>query len=342
MNSGELEMIQIFHFQISKSQKFSNQTSMEYTKKDGIKKHFSLGQDDNALTWLIILIAIGFVAVNAIKIVMFMGGDSRGAQIANVSAENVAFHIQVLPLFALSTDLSMLAHHPWTLLTYMFAHESVLHVVSTLLWLWAFGYILQDLSGNRHLFPLFLYGGVIGGIIFLISSNAIHNFANGPLTLMLGSGASVMAIAIAATTLAPNFRIFPMINGGIPLWVIMLVYVAIDYTTIATQNGGTALAHLSGGVFGFFYMAQLKKGNDWSNGMVRLFNWAKDLGNPEKKYQNRDPKKDLFYKNEKEPFKIYPRPSQERLDDILDKINQIGYESLTEEEKNFLKKMGES
>jgi len=307
---------------------------MEYTQKAGRKSKFSLGQNDNALTWLVILIGMSFVTVSSIKIGMFM-------TVNDVTSANVDFHTNVLPLFALSSDVGMLAHHPWTLLTYMFAHESVFHVVSSLLWLWAFGYILQDLSGNRHLFPLFLYGGIIGGIVFLISSNAIHNFANGPLTLILGSGASVMAIAVATTTLAPNFRIFPMINGGIPLWVVMLVYIAIDYATIATENGGTALAHLSGGVFGFFYMAQLKKGKDWSSGMVRLYNWAKDFANPEKKYQERDPKADFFYKKEKEPFKIYPRPTQDRLDDILDKINQSGYESLTEEEKAFLKKMGE-
>ncbi|MFT4203207.1 MAG: rhomboid family intramembrane serine protease [Chitinophagaceae bacterium] len=313
---------------------------MEHTKKDRSKTRLSLGQDDNALTWLMILIAIGFIVVNAVKIVLFMGSDGRGATV-DVGMENVGFHTSVLPLFALSTDLSMLAHHPWTLLTYMFTHESVWHVISTLLWLWAFGYILQDLSGNRHLFPLFIYGGLVGGVIFLISSNAIHNFANGPLALMMGAGASVMAVAVATTALAPNFRIFPMINGGIPLWVIMLVYVAVDYATIATANGGTALAHLSGGIFGFFYMVQLKKGNDWSSGMVRFFNWAKDLANPEKKYKNEDPKTDLFYKKEKEPFKIYPRPSQDRLDEILDKINRTGYESLTEEEKIFLKKMSE-
>ncbi|WP_447642351.1 MULTISPECIES: rhomboid family intramembrane serine protease [Chitinophagaceae] len=313
---------------------------MEYTQKDSRKTRFSLGQDDNALTWLMILIGLGFVTVTAVKIVLFMGSDSRGAQLGNIGAENIAFHTNVLPLFVLSSDLNMLAHHPWTLLTYMFSHESVWHVVSSLLWLWAFGYILQDLAGNRHLFPLFLYGGLVGGIVFLISSNAIHNFAHGSTAFMMGSGASVMAISVATTKLAPNYRIFPMINGGIPLWVIMLVYVAIDYATIATQNGGTALAHLSGGIFGFFYMAQLRRGIDWSNPTVWLYNWAKDLANPEKKYKSNDPKADLFYKKEKEPYKIYPRPTQERMDDILDKINQTGYESLTEEEKDFLKKIG--
>ena len=307
---------------------------MEYTKRDGTRARFSLGQDDNALTWLILLVAMGFVVVNAVKIVLFLSGS-------DVAAANTDFHTHVLPLFALSTDLRMLARHPWTLLTYMFTHESVWHIVSTLLWLWAFGYILQDFSGNRHLFPLFLYGGLAGAVVFLISSNAIHNFSNGSLTLMLGSGASVMAIAVATTTLAPNFRIFPMINGGIPLWVVMLLYVAINYATIATENGGTALAHLSGGVFGFLYMAQLKKGNDWGNGMVRFFNWAKDLANPEKKYKARDPQTDLFYKKEKPPYKIYPRPTQDRLDDILDKINQTGYGSLTDEEKVFLQKISE-
>lgn len=310
---------------------------MEYTQQEGRKSKFTLGQDDNALTWLIIFVAVGFLVVNSVRIVMFMSGRN-----VDVAAADIDFHTNVLPLFGLSTDVGMLGHHPWTILIYMFSHLSVWHVITTLLWLWAFGHILQDLSGNRHLFPLFLYGGFIGGVIFLISSNAIHNFANGPLTLMLGSGASVMAIAVATTTLAPNFRIFQMINGGIPLWVVMLVYVAISYATIATQNGGTALAHLSGGIFGYFYMTQLKKGKDWSNGMVRFFNWAKDLANPEKKYGEKNPRTDLFYKKDKDPYTVFPRQTQERLDNILDKINQKGYESLTEEERNFLKKMGEN
>lgn len=305
---------------------------MAYMETEKRRSRLSLGQDDNALTWLIIFIGLGFLIVNSVKIGMFMNS-------AVVADANRDFHINVLPLFALSTNINMLASHPWTLLTYMFTHESVWHVFSSVVWLWAFGYILQDLSGNKHLFPLFLYGGLIGGIVFLISSNAIHNFANGPFTVMLGSGASVMAIAIATTTLAPNFRLFPMINGGIPLWVVMLVYVAVDYATIATENGGTALAHLSGGIFGFFYMTQLKKGTDWGSGMLRLFNWAKNFANPAKKYENQDVKNDLFYKNEKEPFKIYPRETQERLDSILDKINKKGMDGLSKDERDFLQKM---
>lgn len=293
----------------------------------------SFGSDYNALTWLVILIAIGFLTINSVKIVMFMS-------YADVKATNMYFHQTILPYFSLSPDLSYVGHHPWTLLLYMFSHEGVMSVLGTLIWLWGFGYLLQDLAGNKHLFPLFIYGGLAGALIFLISSNAIHNFANGMLIPMLGSGASVMAIAVAVTTLAPNYRILPMLNGGIPLWVIMVIFIAIDYATIATTNGSFALAHLAGGLVGFFYINALKKGKDWGAWMSRAFNWTNDLFNPEKKII-RENKEQFYYKVEKDPYKVFPRKSQDRVDELLDKINKTGFESLTEEEKAFLKKMSE-
>jgi len=46
----------------------------------------------------------------------------------------------------------------------------------------------------------------------------------------------------------------------------------------------------------------------------------------------------LFYKTERKPYTKTPNLSQQRIDEILDKINQHGFHSLTAEEKDLLKK----
>ncbi|WP_163615010.1 rhomboid family intramembrane serine protease, partial [Klebsiella pneumoniae] len=69
--------------------------------------------------------------------------------------------------FVLSPVPDTFFSRPWTFITAMFMHSSVWHLISTVLWLWAFGYILQDLAGNSRLIPLYLYGGFIGGLVFV-------------------------------------------------------------------------------------------------------------------------------------------------------------------------------
>ncbi|MES1215057.1 MAG: DUF6576 domain-containing protein [Bacteroidota bacterium] len=46
----------------------------------------------------------------------------------------------------------------------------------------------------------------------------------------------------------------------------------------------------------------------------------------------------MYYKSSKAPYNKTPNITQQRIDDILDKINQKGYQFLTDEEKELLKK----
>ena len=154
----------------------------------------------------------------------------------------------------------------------------------------------------------------------------------------MGGGAAVMAVAVATTSLAPDYRLFPMINGGIPLWVLTLIFVAIDYTTTAGSSSGYAIAHLAGGAIGFIFVRQLRRGNDWSDWMNNLVDWIDDLFNPEKKQLQKSDKDRLFYKTTTEPFQKKTNLTQQRLDEILDKIHDQGYHMLTDEEKEFLKR----
>src|SRR5215831_1759001 len=125
-----------------------------------------LGQDNNALTWLLIINAVIFVAINFIKIVYYLSYETPMEASQN-------FNLQILDWFALPTGIQSLASRPWTILSYMFSHIGVWQLVGTLLWLWAFGYILQDLSGNSKLIPVYLYGGIAAAVIFIAGYNLI-------------------------------------------------------------------------------------------------------------------------------------------------------------------------
>ena len=72
--------------------------------------------------------------------------------------------------------------------------------------------------------------------------------------------------------------------------------------------------------------------------MHRFAAWVNDLFNPEKKHYPKAAKDEVFYKATRKPFQKTPHVTQQRVDELLDKINRFGYNHLTEEEKEFLQK----
>jgi hypothetical protein len=220
----------------------------------------------------------------------------------------------------------------------MFVHDNVWHIVANMLWLWAFGYILQDLAGNRKIIPVFLYGALAGALVYMLSFNLIPVLRQYIDVPALGASAGVMGIAIATTTMAPGYRIFPFINGGIPLWVLTMIFVIIDLATIPYNNPGGHIAHLAGGAMGFLFIVMMRKGYDWSLWMNNVFEWVNNLFNPDKPRKGKRLKTELFYKTSTKPYKKVSNITQQRIDDLLDKINQKGYSSLTDEEKELLKR----
>ena len=286
-----------------------------------------LGQDNNALVYLVAINLLVFVLLTFIKIIYYL---------SEIPIE--FFYKQVFDWFTLPANAEIFLTKPWVLFTHMFTHQSIWGVISSLLWLWAFGYILQDLTGNNKLIPIYLYGGLVGGLTFMLTVNLFPVLANhiNNIEPLMGAGAAVMAVAVATTTLAPDYRIFPLINGGIPLWVLLVIFVAIDFASMAGSTAGIAASHLAGGAIGFFYVRQLRRGNDWGAWMNNFIEWLNDLFSPDKKQAARDTKESLFTST-----KVKNKSSditQHKIDEILDKINQQGYQFLTDDEKAFLKR----
>jgi membrane associated rhomboid family serine protease len=117
------------------------------------RRRITPGQDGNALMALLTINIIFFILLLTIKVTyyFFQKGDN-------------IFFSEALQYFEMPAQLSLLVQRPWTLLTYMFSHISALNILSNMLWLWAFGFILQELTGNKKLIPVYIYGGFAGAI----------------------------------------------------------------------------------------------------------------------------------------------------------------------------------
>ena len=296
------------------------------------KKRLTLGNDGNALVALFTFNVIFFLLLITIQVVYFF-----------FQANEAAFATQIVQYFEMPAQLTKLSERPWTILTYMFSHTGVMHILSNMLWLWAFGFILQELTGNKKLIPIYIYGGLAGALAFIMANYLIpplYPFI-GSASLM-GANAATMAVAVATTTLAPQYRFFKNLNGGIPIWVLTLIYVLIDIAGVASLGAAFSLSHLFGGLAGFIFIYLLRKKIDGSVWMNSLYNWFMQLFNPHKKNTGNPLKEKVFYNaGVRKPFHKTSNITQQRVDEILDKINQKGYHFLTAEEKDILKRAAE-
>lgn len=305
--------------------------------KNQSSKRMLLGQPGNTLVLLLAILVVVFCLFTFLHLAYSLTNE-------DTAAANNSYYQGILAWFRMPASLKLLSSRPWTIFTYMFIHDGVWNLIGNLIWLWVFGFILQDLTGNKTILPLFIYSALSGAVLYLICMNVFPGLRTFVSTeLIEGASAGVMGIAIATTILAPGYRFFPMINGGIPLWVITAIYVVIDLAMIANLNAaGSHIAHLGGGLFGWFFMSQLQKGKDLSLGMNRFFDWINGIFAPEESEARDKTRTAVFYeKGEKEPYKKIPQLTQKRIDAILDKIGEKGYDKLTEEEKELLRKAAE-
>lgn len=296
------------------------------------KYRFTLGQPDNALMWLFVFNVAFFLILLTIKAAVSVNDNSEAV-----------FLSDVVPWFEIPFEISKLGGRIWTLLTYMFSDVEVLRTVSNMLWLWAFGSILQNITGNKKLIPVYLYGGFFGAIFFIIANLIIPVNSQGAAPInLLGANAAVLAVAVAATALAPNYRLFRHINGGIPIWVLTVIYILIDLAAVTKGPMTIPVAHIGGAIAGLLFVVLLRKNIDGSVWMNKLYHTFINLFNPHKHKKNDSVKEKVFYNTgNRSPYKKTSNVTEQRVDEILDKISQKGYDQLTKEEKEILKKASE-
>jgi membrane associated rhomboid family serine protease len=300
------------------------------------RKHFrknriTLGASGNSIVTLFALNIIFFLILLTIQVGMFVGEKTPEF-----------FYTHVVQWFELPSGLTKFSERPWTFLVYMFTEVGVMRLISNMIWLWAFGYILQDLAGNDKMIPIYIYGGLLGAVFFITAHYVLPPLATvrGSAGL-LGANAGVLAVAMATTALEPGYRFFRQIRGGIPIWVLMGLYVLIDFAGVAKFSAAYSLSHLGGALAGFLFVVFLRKGKDGSVWMNKSWNWFINLFTPPPSKQDAVKDKIFYNTGNTKPYVKTPNLTQKRVDEILDKINNKGYHFLTDEEKDFLKKAAE-
>ncbi len=298
---------------------------------DDIKHQFRYGTN---LTRLII-INIGVFVVA--KLLILIGDFLLASGIGN----NIVIQLM------LPAEFSILLKRPWTIITNIFLHLSLWHILFNMLVLYWFGRIFEDLIGTSKIIPVFILGGLMGSACFLLAYNTFPSLKGVTHIAMLhGASAGVMAIVLATATIAPNYVINLLFVGPVKLMWIAAFYVAMDILLIPEGNIGGRIAHLGGALMGYLYIIQLRQGRDWANSLLNL--WDKTIAI----FQKKPKQKVVFKQTEKEKKAHQNKKSsntqdskkadtsrQHKIDEILDKISRSGYNSLSKEEKEFLFKI---
>lgn len=222
----------------------------------------------------------------------------------------------------LPATLSVLLTHFWAPVTYMFVHDGFLSVIFNMLWLYWMGQIFDEFLGNNRIVGVYLLGGLVGGLLYCLAYNLLPGFANNSLLALYsiaGATASVLAIVVATATLLPERTILLFIWPVKLKWLVV-IFVVLDLINISGTGWGIIIAHAGAALFGFLYIKQLQRGHDLISGITNIFKKASPL-----KVASKNPMKRATY-----------RPRQDEVDEILDKISRIGYDSLSREEKEIL------
>lgn len=239
---------------------------------------------------------------------------------------------EFLSYFTLPASIPLLIKKPWSIISYMFLHQSFIHLLFNMLWLYFGGQIFLSFFDNKKLISTYVLGGISGAVLFILSFNLFPVFANAlPNAVALGASASVLAIIMAIATKSPNYSIRLLLIGNIKLKHIAIVSIVLDIMSIPQGNAGGHIAHLGGAFFGYLYVKQLNSGNDIANS----FNKIMDNLNS---YLKKDPKLKKAYSRKKsdQDYRKEKVQNQAKIDNILDKIAKSGYEGLTKEEKDIL------
>jgi len=239
----------------------------------------------------------------------------------------------VINWFALPADLDEFVYKPWTLISFAFIHQGFFHVLSNLLVLYYLGNLFLNFYSKNQFLNCYFSGSVFGGLVFL----GYYYFTDisGAFPLA-GASAAVTAIFIAIATKIPRYALQLRFVGSVELWVMAAIWVVLSILQIANPEKGSAIAHLSGAVFGYIYAKQSEKGNDigkWFESMVNFLANAfrtKKLG----------PLKTVYKSEKRSISEEVSKTKQRKINDILDKISKSGYESLSQEEKDFLFRSG--
>ncbi len=144
-----------------------------------------------------------------------------------------------------------LLERPWTIVTNLFVHSNLWHILANMVTLYFFGSYVSRLVGDRRFLLVYFGGGILGNIFYFLLSFVGYilylPFLGSPLILAIGASGAVFALGGALAIMRPNIRVIVLpIPAPVPLWVAVIGgFIILSFL----PNVGWQ-AHLGGLVFG--------------------------------------------------------------------------------------------
>lgn len=273
----------------------------------------------------LIFINVGvFLIINILNVFGRLGdfGGSAGFIISKV--------------FAMPTSLSDFIVQPWTLFTTMFAHIGFMHVLLNMLMLFFIGRIFEQVYSGKRLLYTYLLGGVAGGL-FEILAHLVFPALYGTQSTVVGASGAVMALFVLLAFSQPQLKVNMLFLPPIRLIWFALIYIAVDFLRLGSQDGVAHFAHLGGAIIGLLGAQNLHSSSNiitaTQNGVESFLNLFSGKKRAPKLKVKRG--RDVRQMTDEE-YNADAKVRQEQIDRILDKISKSGYESLSKKEKDFL------
>jgi membrane associated rhomboid family serine protease len=245
---------------------------------------------------------------------------------------NQTISLNILNLFSVPSSFKAFIFRPWTLITYMFTHKDILHILFNMLWLYWFGTIFLEYLDQKKLVAVYLLGGISGAVVYIISFNifpAFNQAVND--SVAIGASASVLAIVVAIAAYVPDYSVNLFLLGRIRIKYVALAIFILTSVMDFSVNSGGKLAHIGGAMFGYIYTISLRRGNDLGKGLNKIIGFFATVFKPRKKLRVTYKKNNTDYEYNKDRAE-----HQEQINKILEKISKGGYDCLTKEEKDLL------
>ncbi len=148
--------------------------------------------------------------------------------------------VQISPELIRSLSLPPTFDRPWAIITSVFVHAEFFHIFANMFTLYFFGSYVYRLLGERRFLIVYLGGGIVGSLFFILLTPSYSPSA-------IGASGAVFALGGALVALRPSVRVFIFpIPAPMPLWVAVIG----GFVILSFIPGIAWEAHLGGIVFG--------------------------------------------------------------------------------------------
>jgi membrane associated rhomboid family serine protease len=139
----------------------------------------------------------------------------------------------------------LLSQQPWTIISSIFVHGSVWHILFNMISLYFLGSFFIRAAGERNFLAVFFLGGLAGNILFALLAN--------PFSTGIGASGAVFALGGALAVMVPRVPVFIFfIPIPVPLWIAIIIFFLLSFLpSIAWQAhlGGLLLGIVAGLIF---------------------------------------------------------------------------------------------